>query len=154
MSKLPNGNISYIWLAHCLSLTSHWHLLANDLFRTFLTADLSPVSQVHRLPLSAPCFCMYIFQYQLPYPQSTLEILTHSNKHIKIAVMLQTKTRTVYNSKGCSQKWLATLHIAGGWNQMIFEVLFNPDLSIILRFYDKFSGRVQAWYFFFLISTF
>lgn len=27
MSKQPNGNISYVWLVHCLSLTSHWHLL-------------------------------------------------------------------------------------------------------------------------------
>ena len=28
--------------------------------------------------------------------------------------------------------WLATLHIAGGWNWMIIVVLFNPGHSIIL----------------------
>jgi len=28
--------------------------------------------------------------------------------------------------------WLATLHIAGGWNYMILEVLFNPGHSMIL----------------------
>ena len=28
--------------------------------------------------------------------------------------------------------WLATLHIAGGWNQMITVVLFNPGHSVIL----------------------
>ena len=29
--------------------------------------------------------------------------------------------------------WLATLHIAGGWNWMITVVLFNPGHSMILR---------------------
>jgi len=28
--------------------------------------------------------------------------------------------------------WLATLHIAGGWNSMITVVLFNPGHSMIL----------------------
>ena len=28
--------------------------------------------------------------------------------------------------------WLATLHIAGGWNQMIIVVLFNPGHSVHL----------------------
>ena len=28
--------------------------------------------------------------------------------------------------------WLATLHIAGGWNYMIIVVLFNPGHSMIL----------------------
>ena len=28
--------------------------------------------------------------------------------------------------------WLATLHIAGGWNSMIIVVLFNPSHSMIL----------------------
>ena len=28
--------------------------------------------------------------------------------------------------------WLATLHIAGGWNQMIVVVLFNPGHSMVL----------------------
>ena len=34
-------------------------------------------------------------------------------------------------SLGC---WLATLHIAGGWNWMGIVGLFNPDHSIILQF--------------------
>ena len=32
-------------------------------------------------------------------------------------------------SLGC---WLATLHIAGGWNWMSIVVLFNPGHSVIL----------------------
>jgi len=28
--------------------------------------------------------------------------------------------------------WLATLHIAGGWNWMSIVVLFNPGHSVIL----------------------
>ena len=28
--------------------------------------------------------------------------------------------------------WLATLHIAGGWNEMILVVLFNPGHSMIM----------------------
>jgi len=32
-------------------------------------------------------------------------------------------------SLGC---WLATLHVAGGWNWMSFVVLFNPGRSVIL----------------------
>jgi len=28
--------------------------------------------------------------------------------------------------------WLATLHIAGGWNEMSVVVLFNPGHSVIL----------------------
>jgi len=28
--------------------------------------------------------------------------------------------------------WLATLHIAGGWNSLIIVVLFNPGHSTIL----------------------
>ena len=30
--------------------------------------------------------------------------------------------------------WLATLHIAGGWNEMSIVVLFNPGNSVILGF--------------------
>ena len=32
-------------------------------------------------------------------------------------------------SLGC---WLATLHIEGGWNEMIIVALFNPGYSVIL----------------------
>ena len=34
-------------------------------------------------------------------------------------------------SLGC---WLATLHIAGGWNWMVIVVLFNPGHSMLLCF--------------------
>ena len=33
--------------------------------------------------------------------------------------------------------WLATLHIAGGWNWMSIVGLFNPGRSRILSFYDS-----------------
>ena len=33
--------------------------------------------------------------------------------------------------------WLATLHIAGGWNEMFTVVLFNPGHSVILWSYDS-----------------
>ena len=33
---------------------------------------------------------------------------------------------------GSLVRWLATLHIAGGWNQLITVVLFNPGHSMIL----------------------
>jgi len=35
----------------------------------------------------------------------------------------------VLGSLGC---WLATLHIAGGWNWVVIVVLFNPGHSMIL----------------------
>jgi len=35
--------------------------------------------------------------------------------------------------------WLATLHVAGGWNEMSIVVLFNPGHSMILWFRD-FTG--------------
>jgi len=38
--------------------------------------------------------------------------------------------------------WLATLHIAGGWNCMSTVVLFNPGHSVILYLAQKFSVRV------------
>jgi len=37
--------------------------------------------------------------------------------------------------------WLATLHIAGGWNQMSIVVLFNPGHSTILRFPERQGKR-------------
>ena len=38
--------------------------------------------------------------------------------------------------------WLATLHIAGGWNWMSTVFLFNPGYSVILYLAQKFSVRV------------
>ena len=32
----------------------------------------------------------------------------------------------------CLVCWMAILHIAGGWNQMIIVVLFNPGHSLVL----------------------
>ena len=40
-------------------------------------------------------------------------------------------------SLGC---WLATLHIAGGWNWMSIVVLCNPGHSVILGFTKSFWG--------------
>jgi len=42
--------------------------------------------------------------------------------------------------------WLATLHIAGGWNKMIIVVLSNPGHSMILRydFYKFLSAAIIA----------
>jgi len=61
---------------------------------------------------------------------STAPSLQHSSpKEAVDAPSLQAfKARldVALGSLGC---WLATLHIAGGWNSMIFEVLFNPGLS-------------------------
>ena len=40
--------------------------------------------------------------------------------------------------------WLATLHIAGGWNSMIFEVLFNPSHSMFLWFYVSYASPILS----------
>ena len=40
------------------------------------------------------------------------------------------KLDVALGSLGC---WLATLHIAGGWNWMSIMVLFNPGRSMILH---------------------
>ena len=37
--------------------------------------------------------------------------------------------------------WLATLHIAGGWNSMIIVVLFNPGQSMSLRSHQQQEER-------------
>ena len=42
-------------------------------------------------------------------------------------------------SLGC---WLATLHIAGGWNWMSIVLLFNPGHYGMLLFYD---GHVSLY---------
>ena len=52
--------------------------------------------------------------------------------------------------------WLATLHIAGGWNSMIIVDLFNPGHCMILRFYELklmvgnvipnlFGNKIHSW---------
>ena len=42
---------------------------------------------------------------------------------------LKARLDVALGSLGC---WLATLHIAGGWNWMSIVVLFNPGHSMIL----------------------
>jgi len=62
-------------------------------------------------------------------------VVTHWNGLPKEAVdapsleAFKARLDVALGSLGC---WLATLHIAGGWNSMIFEVLFNPGHSRIL----------------------
>ena len=42
--------------------------------------------------------------------------------------------------------WLATLHIAGGWNLMSIVVLFNPGHSMILFCDDSIKcGAQKRW---------
>jgi len=43
--------------------------------------------------------------------------------------------------------WLATLHIAGGWNSMIIVALFNPGHSMIILFqgWTAVEGKVLRW---------
>ena len=41
----------------------------------------------------------------------------------------QARLDVALGSLGC---WLATLHIAGGWNQIVIVVLFNPGHPMIL----------------------
>ena len=52
---------------------------------------------------------------------------THS---LQTGVLQAFKARldVAVGSLGC---WLATLHIAGGWNWMVIVVLFNPGHSMI-----------------------
>jgi len=45
-------------------------------------------------------------------------------------------------SLGC---WLATLHIAGGWNWMSTVVLCNPGHSVILRAHTTILLLHQQW---------
>jgi len=42
--------------------------------------------------------------------------------------------------------WLATLHIAGGWNEMSIVVFFNPGHSMILWFWAPQGIWGWKWY--------
>ena len=65
----------------------------------------------------------------------TQRVVTHWNRLPKEAVdapsleAFKARLDVALGSLGC---WLATLHIAGGWNSMIIAVLFNPGHSMIL----------------------
>jgi len=65
----------------------------------------------------------------------TQRVVTHRNRLPKEVVdapsleAFSARLDVALGSLGC---WLATLHIAGGWNWMIVVVLFNPGHSMIL----------------------
>jgi len=65
----------------------------------------------------------------------TQRVVTHRNRLPKEVVdapsleAFRARLDVALGSLGC---WLATLHIAGGWNWMIVVVLFNPGHSMIL----------------------
>ena len=65
----------------------------------------------------------------------TQRVVTHWNRLPKEAVdapsldAFKARLDVALGSLVC---WLATLHIAGGWNWIITVVLFNPDHSMIL----------------------
>jgi len=65
----------------------------------------------------------------------TQRVVTHRNRLPKEVVdapsleAFRARLDVGLGSLGC---WLATLHIAGGWNWMIVVVLFNPGHSMIL----------------------
>ena len=65
----------------------------------------------------------------------TQRVVTHWNrlpKEVVGAPSLQTFKARLDVALGSLVWWLVTVHIAGGWNQMIIVVLFNPGHSLIL----------------------
>ena len=65
----------------------------------------------------------------------TQRVVTHWNRLPKEAVdapSLEAFEARLDVALGSLVCWLATLHIAGGWNWMITVVLFNPGHSVIL----------------------
>jgi len=65
----------------------------------------------------------------------TQRVVTHWNRLPKEAVdapSMQAFKARLDVALGSLVWWLATLHIAGGWNWMITMVLFNPGHSMIL----------------------
>jgi len=64
------------------------------------------------------------------------EVVTHWNRLPREAVdapSLEAFKARLDVALGSLFWWLATLPMAGDWNYMITEVLFNPDHSVILR---------------------
>ena len=65
----------------------------------------------------------------------TQSVVSHWNRLPKEVVdapsleAFKARLDVALGSLGC---WLATLHIAGGWNSMSIVVLFNPGHSVIL----------------------
>ena len=65
----------------------------------------------------------------------TQRVVTHWNRLPKEAVdapSLEAFKARLDVALGSLVWWLATLHIAGGWNWMSIVVLFNPGHSVIL----------------------
>ena len=65
----------------------------------------------------------------------TQRVVKHWNRLSKEAVdapSLETFKARLDVALGSLVCWLATLHIAGGWNWMSIVVLFNPGHSMIL----------------------
>ena len=65
----------------------------------------------------------------------TQKVVTHWNrlpKEVVDAPSLEAFKARLDVALGSLVWWLATLHTAGGWNQMIIVVLFNPGHSVIL----------------------
>ena len=65
----------------------------------------------------------------------TQRVVTHCNRLPKEAVdapFLEAFKARLDAALGSLVWWLATLHIAGGWNWMSTVVLFNPGHSMIL----------------------
>ena len=65
----------------------------------------------------------------------TQRVVMHGNRLPKEAVdapSLEAFRARLDVALGSLVWWLATLHIAGGWNEMTIVVLFNPSHSMIL----------------------
>ena len=65
----------------------------------------------------------------------TQRVVTHWNrlpKEVVDAPSLEAFKARLDVALGSLVCWLATLHIAGGWNEMSIVVLFNPGHSMIL----------------------
>ena len=65
----------------------------------------------------------------------TQRVVTHWNRLPKEVVdvpSLEAFKARLDVALGCLVWWLATLHIAGGWNSMVIVVLFNPGHPMIL----------------------
>ena len=65
----------------------------------------------------------------------TQRVVTHWNrlpKEVVDAPSLEAFKARLDVALGSLVWWLATLHIAGGWKEMIIVVLFNPGHPMIL----------------------
>ena len=77
-------------------------------------------------------FCRYRLDIRRKF--FTQRVVTQWNRLPKEAVdapsleAFKARLDVALGSLGC---WLATLHTAGGWNEMIIVVLFNPGHSMI-----------------------